>query len=142
MSNSDAQWRQIVRVLSTDLLAVDEAQCIVLAGRFWHRIVDKFSPLIGAASVNVLLVRSIQLNIPLFPFLAGIALVPVSTHALSELEKAFVQQPRNEVMAANFAIMQQFFASLAGLIGDRLCGQLLHSTFPDHDADDAAQELN
>lgn len=95
------------------------------AGRVYDKLHAHLAPLIGAAGVQALLVRSARLTQPQFRFL-DVALLEDSLK-LSEGLQAQGPAVAAESAAALFAT---FFALVTTFIGERLTTQLLRSAWP------------
>ncbi|MES3021052.1 MAG: hypothetical protein V4857_05640 [Pseudomonadota bacterium] len=93
------------------------------AAALCERIGQKFRPLVGPASLALLLARSLETQRARFPWL------PRSAEAAA-LEHSFAAREASEVAAATAAVLDTFVSLMASLIGTRLTFQYLRSAFP------------
>ena len=96
----------------------------------WLALLGKFSPLIGPASVNVLFMRSVDVNRVDFPWLPSIAPNGAGEH-FSAFETVLNSQPSDEVIRASSALLGTFIDSLFTLIGPALTAKFVGSAVGD-----------
>ncbi|MEN3278457.1 MAG: hypothetical protein V7631_4247 [Massilia sp.] len=98
----------------------------------WHAMMNKFRPLLGPLSTELLLVRALELSEAQFPWLGcaherNVALPPFDT-----LRSRLTQRTPQEIVDANRAVCTLFISQLVELIGPRLTERFLRSAFPDN----------
>ena len=122
---SPAQLETARRLLVHEGAAGSAGECATAAGRVYDKIHAHLGPLLGAAGVQLLLVRSAKLTQPEFSFL-DVAVVEDSTKLRERLQ---AQDPAvaTESAAALFAT---FFALVTTFIGERLTTQVLRRAWP------------
>lgn len=98
------------------------------ATRLWHALFDKFSPLIGPLSAQLLFMRSLATHEPVFPWLPKVAPTSVQT-AFPEFERSLDGRSTEEIIAANHALLSTYTTVLSELIGARLAANFLHAAF-------------
>lgn len=103
----------------------------------WQRVFAKFRPLIGPLSTDLLFVRALFCHDRDFPWLRELGGLDGSYDG-HEVFGAFVrrldEQPPEDIVAVNRALVATYAAELADLIGDRLAGRFLHAAFAPADA--------
>lgn len=95
----------------------------------WHRLMGKFSPLIGPSSVQVLFMRSLDANRTLFPWLPSVRGDDSEAGLFSTFEAVLMTQSSDEVLKATRALLGSFVDALFTLIGTTLTGQFVCSVF-------------
>lgn len=101
----------------------------------WMKIVRKFSPLIGATSVQLIFERSLDHNLATFGWLPAQELPSQPDSAVERLRTSMAERMDDDILAAHRAILTTFIDLMTTLIGARLTIQFLHAAFR---ADDAA----
>lgn len=96
----------------------------------WQRLAGKFVPLIGPASVQLIVVRSIEANQAAFPWLGPFAGPGMSTPPYDGLRTAMEQVEREAILAATSAMLMTYLNQLNTLIGARLTEQFVRAIFP------------
>ncbi len=96
----------------------------------WLALLGKFSPLIGPASVNVLFMRSVDVNRAAFAWLPPIAPNGAGDQ-FSAFETVLKTQPPDEVIRATRALLGTFIDSLFTLIGPALTAKFVGSAAGD-----------
>lgn len=122
----------IMERITPDNAAADSLQV-------WQALFDKFTPLLGPLSVELLFGRALTLNRTVFPWL------PQGGADASQTEFAAFGQllgdlSREDVIAVNRALLASYTTVLAGLIGMRLATVLLQATFAPADANKNMKE--
>lgn len=112
--------------------ATSAADAALEATRLWQTLFDKFSPLIGPLSAELLFMRSLSMHEAVFPWLPRIAPASVRT-AFPAFERSLDGRSVEEIVAANRALLSTYTDILAELIGTRLAGKFLAAAFA-HDA--------
>jgi hypothetical protein len=100
-------------------------ECATAAGRIYDKLHAHLDPLLGAAGVQALLVRSAKLTQPQFSFLE-VAVVEDSTKLRERLQ---AQDPAVATGSAA-ALFATFFALVTTFIGERLTTQILRRAWP------------
>lgn len=122
---TQAQTETARRLLANEGSAGGADECVTAAGRVYDKLQAQLGPLVGAAGVQALLVRSVKLTREEFSFLE-VDVLKGSTKLRASLQ---AQDPAvvTESAAALFAT---FFALLTTFIGERLTTQALRSAWP------------
>jgi len=113
-------------------LANDIAQC-------WLKIVRKFTPLIGASSVLLIVERSVASNLAGFPWLPRLARPMQLGTSIEQLRTSMSLRSDDDMRASHHAILAAFIDLMATLIGIQLTVQFLHAAFPDSTASDTEE---
>ena len=113
------------RLLSHEGATGSAADCAVAAGLVYDKLDAHLAPLLGAAGVRALLVRSAKLTSARFSFLDG-AVVESSTKLRECLQGRDAAVARESAAA----LFGTFFALLATFIGERLTTQALRRGWP------------
>ena len=100
------------------------------AARLWQTLFEKFSPLIGPLSAQLLFMRSLATHEAVFPWLPRIAPASVQT-AFPEFERSLDGRSAEEIVAANRALLSTYTTILSELIGVRLAAKFLGAAFLD-----------
>lgn len=132
MRNPGDGWlEEAERQLAGELQS--SAEPAVAAAHIYERILSSLSPLVGAAGVNSLFIRSAQLLSADHPYLNGFALRARShtPGALGELLLSCLQdqEPEKGRQAAQ-VWFTNFFSLLATFIGAQLTARVLHGVWP------------
>lgn len=100
----------------------------------WLALLGKFSPLIGPASVQVLFMRSLDVNRAAFPWLPVMSPNKAGDLHFSEFEASLKIQPADEMIRATHALLGTYLDSLFTLIGKTLTAKFVSSAVGDkHD---------
>jgi hypothetical protein len=97
----------------------------------WLALLGKFSPLIGPGSVNLLFMRSVDVNRAAFAWLPPIAPNGAGGAHFSAFETVLKTQPSDEVIRATRALLGTFIESLFTLIGPALTAKFVGSAVGD-----------
>ena len=100
------------------------------ATRLWQTLFEKFSPLIGPLSAELLFMRSLSMHEAVFSWLPRIAPASVRT-AFPAFERSLDGRSVEEIVAANHALLSTYTDILAELIGARLAAKFLNAAFAD-----------
>lgn len=111
----------IMERISPDSAAVDSL-------RVWQALFDKFAPLLGPLSVELLFARALAHNKAAFPWLPQ-AEPNGERLAFDEFGQLLAQYGAEDVIAVNQALLASYTSNLAGLIGMRLTTVLLTAAF-------------
>lgn len=106
----------------------------------WWRIVQKFSPLIGATSVALIVERSLEYHLAAFAWLPGAATPTRPDSVVERLRTSMAAQPADEILAAHRALLTTFIDLTTTLIGARLTDQFLRAAFPANSAGSTTEE--
>lgn len=106
----------------------------------WLKIVRKFTPLIGATSVLLMLERSLDTHVRNFPWLPALTLPMQPDDAIKFLRTSMSAHPGEDILGAHRAILHSFIDLITTLIGTRLTLQFLRATFPANEANSNAEE--
>ena len=106
----------------------------------WLKIVRKFTPLIGAHSVLLILERSLDGNVHTFPWLPALPLPMETDAAIDALLTCMTTRSSDDVLAAHRAILDSFIDLITTLIGTRLTIQFLRAAFPADEATSNPEE--
>lgn len=106
----------------------------------WLKIVRKFTPLIGAASVLLMLERSLDSHMRNFPWLPALTLPMQPDDAIDAVGASMLPRSSNDILAAHRAILRSFIDLITTLIGTRLTLQFLRATFPADEVNSNAEE--
>jgi hypothetical protein len=93
----------------------------------WQKVVRKFTPLIGATSVLLILERSFEHNRPAFSWLPGGVLPPGPEVSVTRLRASMTARAPAEILAAHRALLATFSDLMTTLIGARLTIQFLRA---------------
>jgi hypothetical protein len=93
----------------------------------WLALLGKFSPLIGPTSVQVLFVRSLDVNRADFPWLPAISPGVGDGQHFSAFESVLKTQPSEQVIGVTHALLGSFIDSLFTLIGQTLTAKFVCS---------------
>lgn len=96
----------------------------------WHAMMNRFRPLLGPLSTELLLVRALETSEADFPWLQCAHERDIAQPPFDALRRCLVQRTPEEIVDANRAICAVFIERLVGLIGVRLATRFLHSAFP------------
>ena len=122
-----------VRLLSDitlSLRAAGEAEAAGEAIAVLQRLARKFVPLIGPASVRIILGRSLDACRAYHPWLGQGSDPAMTTPPYDGLRAAFERAGKEAVLAATTAIITTYVTQLDTLIGGRLAEQFLRAAFP------------
>lgn len=100
------------------------------ATMIWQLLAHKFVPLLGPASVQLIVGRSIESNQASFPWLGVYSDAGMSTPPYDGLRAAFERAAPEAVLAATSAMLVTYINQLNTLIGARLTEQFLRTVFP------------
>jgi hypothetical protein len=122
---SPAQLERVRQLLAHEAAASSTNECAAAAGRIYDKLQAHLGPLLGAAGVQALLVRSAKLAHSDFSFLeAGLLEGPTKLREVLQAQDTAIA---TESAAALFGI---FFELLTTFIGERLTIQVLRSAWP------------
>lgn len=93
----------------------------------WQKVVRKFTPLIGASSVLLILERSLESNRKAFSWLPAGVLPVRPDAAVEQLHASMAQQSPADILAAHRALLSTFSDLMTTLIGARLTIQFLRA---------------
>jgi hypothetical protein len=96
----------------------------------WQKIIRKFTPLIGASSVLLILERSLDQHRTAFGWLPAGALPTRPDAAVERLRASMARRPHADILAAHPAILATFSKLMTTLIGAGLTVQFLRAAFP------------
>ena len=102
--------------------APDIANAITLV---WNRIDLALRPIIGKRGVDALFRRCVDLSVPTYPWIAVLSADMLSSMDLEALRDVLSRQEPIHLTAASDAMLTQFHAMLAELIGLSLTERLL-----------------
>src|SRR5450631_2152410 len=122
---SPAQMERARRLLAHEGAAGSADEAAAAAGRVYDKLDIHLAPLLGAAGVQALLVRSATLTQGEFPFLAVAG--PDGSTKLRECLRAQDPSVATESAAALFGT---FFTLITTFIGERLTVQALRRAWP------------
>jgi hypothetical protein len=122
---SPGQIERAKRLLAHEGAAGTAGECATAAGRVYDNLHAHLDPLLGAAGVQALLVRSAKLTQSEFPFLE-VSILEGST----TLRECLRAQDPGVATEATAALLGTFFALLTTFIGERLTTQVLRSAWP------------
>jgi len=125
MSLSD----ELVQTLMDRVDTRSDAALRTGVAQVWHRLMGKFSPLIGPSSVQLLFMRSLDANRPLFPWLPSIYEDHPDAVLFSAFQSTLAGQPSDEVIKCTRALLGTYIDSLFTLIGTTLTMQFVCSAF-------------
>ncbi|MEX5744890.1 hypothetical protein [Massilia sp. X63] len=107
------------------------------AAQVWQCLFAKFRPLIGPLSTNLLFARTLLGHAGAFPWLAALPGLDGAQDA-HQTFAAFLRhlrdQPPEQIVAVNRALVTDYAAALAELIGERLASRFLVAAFAPGDA--------
>lgn len=86
----------------------------------WHRLLGKFSPLIGPSSVAVLFVRCLDANRAAFPWLPRTPANGAAEMQFTAFEALLKTRPSDEVIRVTHALLGSYIDLLFTLIGTPL----------------------
>ena len=86
----------------------------------WHRVLGKFSPLIGPSSVAVLFMRCLDANRAAFPWLPPIPAEGAGEMPFTAFEAVLKTRPSDEVIRVTHALLGSYIDLLFTLIGKQL----------------------
>jgi hypothetical protein len=122
---SPAQLEIAKRLLAHEGAAGSADECASAAGRVYDKLQAHLSPLLGAAGVEALFVRSVKLTHREFSFLE-VALHEGST----KLRERLRAQDAAVAAESAAALFGTFFALVTSFIGERLTTQALRHAWP------------
>ena len=93
----------------------------------WQKVVRKFTPLIGATSVLLILERSLERNRTAFAWLPAGVLPAGPDAAIERVRASIAARLPADVLAAHRAILATFSDLMTTLIGARLTMQFLRA---------------
>lgn len=100
--------------------------------RLWHTLFDKFTPLIGPLSAELVFTRSLAAHETVFPWLPRVAPASAQT-AFAQFEQSLDGRSVEEIVAANRALLSTYTTVLTDLIGARLAVKFLSAALVDDD---------
>lgn len=106
----------------------------------WLKIVRKFTPLIGAHSVLLMLERSLDSQVAHFPWLPSLNLPMQPDTAIDALRTSMTTHESGTILAAHRAILDSFIDLITTLIGTRLTIQFVRAAFPADEASSNSDE--
>jgi hypothetical protein len=98
--------------------------------RVWQTLFNKFAPLLGPLSADLLFARSLRVNGAAFPWLPQVA-PNAAPAAFGAFERSLDGRTAQDIVEVNHALLSTYTSVLAELIGARLATQLLAAAFPD-----------
>jgi hypothetical protein len=105
------------------------------AARMYEKVLVQLSPLVGAAGVLALFVRSLKLAQLEHPGLAGFSVPAQRAQDLAQLgnrlHDCLQEQEPGLALNAAATLFGYFFSLLAAFIGDRLTAQVLQGAWPE-----------
>jgi hypothetical protein len=116
---------RVRRLLVDEGAAGNEVECAAAAGRCWDKLHTHLAPIVGAAGLQALLVRSAKLVDRKFSFLEA-AVIQGST----KLRECLQAQDRSVATEAAVALFGTFLALLTSFIGEQLTTQVLRRAWP------------
>ncbi|MFC0253392.1 hypothetical protein [Massilia consociata] len=99
------------------------------AVRVWRLVFDRFIPLIGPLSTDLVFARTLSLHQNAFPWLPQVAVSPAAERAFALFVRSLDGRAPDELVAANRALLAAYTAEMAYLIGDTLANHFLRSVF-------------
>jgi hypothetical protein len=96
----------------------------------WHALTNRFRPLLGPLSTELLLVRALETSEAAFPWLQCAHERDIARPPFDALRRCLVQRTPEEIADANRAICIAFIERLIGLIGVHLATRFLRAAFP------------
>jgi hypothetical protein len=121
-----AQVERARRLLAHEGAAGSADDCATAAGRLYDKLHAHLAPLVGAAGVQLLFVRSAKLAQGEFARLAGVAILEGST----KLRECLQAQDPAVATESAAALFGTFFALIATFIGEPLTTQVLRGAWP------------
>ena len=122
-SAEQREWAS--RLLASEGASESSHEIAEVAGRVYDKLHAHLDPLLGAAGVRALLVRSAKLTEVEFPFLR----TPTIQGSM-KLRECLREQEPTIAAAAAATLFGTFFALITTFIGERLTTQLLRSAWP------------
>jgi len=122
---TSAQRETARRLLAQEGAANSPAEAAAAAGRAFDKLHAHLAPLIGAAGVQALLVRSAMLRHGEFSFLEASIL-----ENATKLRECLQAQEATVATEAAAALLETFFALITTFIGERLTTQALRGAWP------------
>lgn len=111
----------------TQSLRADSGTTAADAIAIWISLSNKFGPLIGPASVAMLVARSLAANLPAFPWLDPVDAPGMSAAPYPALHELLASRSPDEVIAVTRAMLATYTSLLDKLIGARLAGQFVRA---------------
>ena len=108
----------------------------------WQEIDTALTPIIGQRGVAALYKRSLYLNRPAHPCLAGMVEGVQKTLDLAALKSVLARQNAANAAAAGGAVLQTFHELLTSLIGPSLSERLLRSVWINFMSGPPAQDIS
>jgi hypothetical protein len=108
----------------------------------WRAVDAALAPVVGARGSAALLLRSLHLARPAYPWLAAACDSTNPTVDFDALRAALGQQTAATAAAAHDAILHTFHDLLADLIGRSLTGRLLQSVWEPPSSGNAARDAS
>jgi hypothetical protein len=121
-----AQVERARRLLAHEGAAASADDCATAALRLYDKLHAHLAPLVGAAGVQLLFVRSAKLAQGEFARLAGVAILEGST----KLRECLQAQDPAVATESAAALFGTFFALIATFIGEPLTTQVLRGAWP------------
>jgi hypothetical protein len=106
----------------------------------WRTISDRLVPIVGQRGVAALYSRSLYIARTDFPYLNALQDGALSAPDYGALLTVLTQQSDADAMAANDALLHNFYALLTRLIGEPLTTRLLRPIFDNHPSGIAEQK--
>jgi hypothetical protein len=106
----------------------------------WQKVVRKFTPLIGATSVLLILGRSLEHSRTAFAWLPAGSLQARPDATVERMRASMAPRLPAEILAAHSAILATFSDLMTTLIGARLTMQFLRAAFPVDGVDSPTEE--
>lgn len=116
--------------ITLSLRAADQTDAAGEATAILQRLARKFVPLIGPASVKMIVERSLDACQADYPWLAPASDPIIVTPPYDGMRAAFERVDKEEVLAATAAVLMTYVTQLNTLIGGRLTEQFVRATFP------------
>lgn len=120
---------ELVQTLMETVNARSDLSVRADTAEIWHRLLGKFSPLIGVSSVYVLFCRSLEANRAAFPWLPAIHGDDPDAMLFTSFEAVVSSQASDEIIRATRALLSTYIDLLFGLIGTTLTMQFVCSAF-------------
>ncbi|MES2536802.1 MAG: hypothetical protein V4632_13110 [Pseudomonadota bacterium] len=132
MSVSDRLRNEIIRSVLLKHAGTGDHRDVLAANeiRIWEYVIRKFTPLIGATSITLILHRSLDINKQVFPWLVAASTRHNPEDVCRDLIQSFERRHPADIVEANSALMITFAQILDILIGERLTTLYLLSALP------------
>jgi hypothetical protein len=129
MSTRQTQWHAILEDVLAQYDRRDAKVLALAAITRWEQLTSRLTPLLGPDSVYLIYRRSLDLNKAIFPWLPMDSSNSSFKVRFNELRLCLEEQPVDDSLRANFALLFTFVEVLAALIGESLTTVFLRSAF-------------